>query len=98
MAQTNILLEAGTNELEIVEFFLTLGPVSGLVMDTDDTTMRWNAHADADRYDVVMGELLSLLQSGGSYAGAIDLCVENDSVDLVAGHPAEPCVGCAVRA
>lgn len=55
--------------------------------------MTWTAHADAERYDVVKGDLMNLRSTGGDFTSSLTGCLENDSMDTQSSDPANPGMG-----
>jgi hypothetical protein len=56
-------------------------PTTGLVFGNDKQTMNWDVVAEADRYDVVKGDLESLRSSLGDYTNSLRSCLEDDSTN-----------------
>jgi hypothetical protein len=65
------------------------GPVASVQLDKQPGTtgVDWPALAEATGYDVVRGDLTTLLAGGGSYADATDVCVADD---VAANHTDDP--------
>ncbi len=72
------------------EGFAVPAGATGLLFEANKQTMGWSAVLLADRYDVVGGDLLALLSSGGDFTSTVTSCIENDGADALAGDPLEP--------
>jgi hypothetical protein len=66
--------------------------VTDLLFSTRDS-FDWAPFVGATMYDVVRGDLGSLIATGGAFELAIDACVENDGADTVATDLQEPAPG-----
>jgi hypothetical protein len=74
----------------IDEGFPTPGGTSGLAFTNDKQTMNWGSVVNADRYDVVKGDLQTLRSSGGNFTSSLSNCLENDSTNTQSNDTAEP--------
>ncbi len=77
----------------IDEGFPVPGGVAVLRFAADGSTMSWDPAVDADRYDVLRGDLLALRASGGDYTAAATQCVEDDAAGTQSSDPALPASG-----
>ena len=66
---------------------------TGLVVESNKQTMSWDAVLQADRYDVVKGDVAALRSSGGDFASSLVGCLENDSVDARSDDSLAPAPG-----
>ncbi len=78
---------------EIDEGFPVPGMTAGLIFQANKQTMNWNPALDADRYDIVKGDLMSLISSTGDFTSSLNVCLEDDSFDTEAGDPDDPASG-----
>lgn len=68
-----------------------LGPITHLRFDSASrSSMVWDALAGAESYDVVRGNLLTLIASGGNFTSAVSGCLENNSADTRAWDAETP--------
>jgi len=72
------------------EGFLTPGPIQGLRIADDKTTIRWDVEPLADRYEVLKGDLVSLRQSAGDFTVSLTECLESDSLDAQSADGLDP--------
>jgi len=75
------------------EGFVTPGPTTGLIIETDKQTMHWSGVPQADRYDIVKGDLQALRSSGGDFSSTLRSCLEDDSSDTQSRDALEPVSG-----
>ncbi len=66
---------------------------TGLTIGADHMSLTWNAESAADFYDVVHGNLMTLLSTGGDFSAAIIGCVENNSPDASSSDRIQPSPG-----
>jgi len=59
----------------------------------DRTSLRWTARHGAVGYDVIRGDLTTLLLGSGDYASAVDACLGNDLAATSLDHPDAPAIG-----
>lgn len=65
------------------------GPVSGVRVEMDKTTLHWLA-CGLSRYDVVTGDLGQLRSTAGDFSQATSGCLENDSLDTLSSDSSQP--------
>ena len=75
--------------------FIVPGMVAGLSVLPDRITFTWSAEPQAERYDVVRGDVVTLLAAGGDFGASLLACVEDDSVDTSALDELGPAPGAA---
>ncbi len=66
------------------------GGTAGLLFQFNKQTMNWGSAVDADRYDVVKGDLMALRSSLGDFTSSLSGCLEDDSIDTEASDSDEP--------
>jgi hypothetical protein len=64
--------------------------IARLAFDNDKETMSWDAHVNAERYDVVKGNLMALRATDGDFTSSLSECLEDDSVDTQSFDSDEP--------
>jgi hypothetical protein len=75
--------------------FIVPGMVAGLSVLPDRITLAWSAEPQAERYDIVRGDVETLLAAGGDFGASLLACVEDDSVDTYALDELGPAPGAA---
>ncbi len=83
------------------EGFNAPAAATGLVLEPDKQLMHWTDVLQADRYDVVKGNLQTLRSTGGDVTSTLLGCIEDDRRDARSGDSSEPSAGagfhCLVR-
>jgi hypothetical protein len=74
----------------IDEGYITPGGITGLAFATDKQTMNWDVEVNADYYDMVKGDLQTLISSGGNFTYSVTGCLENNDTDTLASDTDEP--------
>jgi hypothetical protein len=75
----------------IDEGFLAPGATTGLTFDKNKETMNWDSlFEEADRYDVMKGDLMVLRSSGGDFSSSLMGCIEEDSLDTQSSDSNDP--------
>jgi hypothetical protein len=70
------------------EGYMTPGSTYGLRIAAGKATILWDSATQAERYDVIMGDLSDL--SSGDFSNAA--CLESNSVDTQAQHAVDPAI------
>ena len=80
-----------------VSFFRIEGTLTSLTtpvkMSVDDSALRWEGPDEAEAYDVLQGDLQSLIDAGGDYGAATEGCLANNETSRTLVHTATPAVG-----
>jgi len=75
------------------EGFSAPAGTTGLVFGLGRQSMTWNEVLQADRYDVVKGDLGALRISGGDFTSSLLGCLEDDSADARSADSLDPAPG-----
>ncbi len=75
------------------EGFNTPAAAAGLVLEPGKQAMHWSDVLEADRYDVVKGDLQALRSTGGDFTSTLLGCLEDDSRDARSGDSSDPSAG-----
>jgi hypothetical protein len=67
--------------------------VTGLTFENNKQAMNWEQGIQSGQYDVVKGDLMNLISSGGDFTSSLTDCLENDSPDTQAYDSDDPLPG-----
>ncbi len=89
LASPGTMLTASSGEIVIT---VTVRQVStaNIVLDVDSSALSWSAVADAIGYDIVRGDLQTLLNGAGDFTAATEECLANDHPTTSLAYSAVP--------
>ena len=67
--------------------------VSGVALEATAADFTWTSVSGTTGYDLVRGDLMTLLSTEGDYAAATEACVLNGQPDLSYDHATDPPLG-----
>lgn len=87
---TTLLSDIDADQIIIVRDEDDPGPTTGMTFSANKEDISWDAISGAEVYDVVKGDLDTLLSSGGDFSASITACVENNSADTQSSDTDQP--------